>query len=62
MLERTGVFVEDGEPLDIFADGGCSVDRDARIVRIPGHLVEESIRSCPPKVLCGRDPANDLRA
>ena len=61
VLERTGVFVEDEEPLDIFADGGCAVDRAARIVRIPGHLVEESIRSCPPKVyLCGRDPANDL--
>ena len=61
MLERTGVFVEDDEPLDIYADGGCLVDRETHMVRIPPHLVEEAIRSCPPKVyLCGRDPANDL--
>ncbi len=28
VLERTGVFVEDDEPLDIFSDGGCLVDRE----------------------------------
>ena len=28
VLERTGVFVEDDEPLDIFSDGGCRVDRE----------------------------------
>jgi len=61
VLERTGIEVEDDEPLDILADGGCTVDRDTHFVRIPPHIVEDAIRSCPSKVyLCGRDPKNDL--
>ena len=47
VLERTGVWVELDEALDIFADGGCLVDRDTRIVRIPPHVVEDAIRSAP---------------
>jgi len=47
VLEQTGVFVEDDEALDIFADGGARVDREARMVRIPGELVEAAIAACP---------------
>ena len=61
VLERTGVWVELDEALDIYSDGGCAVDRDAHIVRIPPHVVEDAIASAPPKVvLCGRDPRNDI--
>jgi trimethylamine--corrinoid protein Co-methyltransferase len=61
VLERTGIWVELEEALDIFRDGGCAVDRDTRIVRIPPHVVEEAIASAPPTVvLCGRDPRNDI--
>ena len=61
VLERTGVWVEIDEALDIFSDGGCVVDRDTRIVRIPPHIVEDAIRSAPASiVLCGRDPKNDI--
>ncbi len=61
VLERTGIFVEDDEALDIFKDGGCRVDRDKRLVRIPPHVVEDAIRSAPSTfVLCGRDPKNDF--
>jgi trimethylamine---corrinoid protein Co-methyltransferase len=61
LLERTGVFVEDDEALDIFADGGCRVDRETRMVRIPPHVVEEAIRSSPAKIVLGaRDPQNAL--
>ena len=61
VLQRTGVFVEDDEAIDIFADAGCAVDRDTRVVRIPPHVVEDAIRSAPSRlVLCGRDPANDF--
>jgi trimethylamine--corrinoid protein Co-methyltransferase len=61
VLEHTGVFVEDDEPLDIYSDGGCTVDRENHIVRIPPHVVEEAIRSAPASVrLCGRDPKNDI--
>jgi trimethylamine--corrinoid protein Co-methyltransferase len=47
VLEETGVFVEDDEALDIFADGGARVDREARLVRLPGEVVEEAIAACP---------------
>ena len=61
VLERTGVFVEADEALDIFADGGCVVDRETHVVRIPPHVVEDAIRSAPSKfVLCGREPKNDI--
>jgi trimethylamine--corrinoid protein Co-methyltransferase len=48
VLEQTGVFVEDDEALDIFADGGASVDRETRMVRLPGEVVEAAIAACPP--------------
>jgi trimethylamine--corrinoid protein Co-methyltransferase len=61
VLERTGVFVEAEEALDIFADGGCYVDREARKVRIPPHVVEEAIAAAPPRItLCGRDGRHDV--
>jgi len=61
VLEHTGVFVEDDEPLDIFSDGGCNVDRENHVVRIAPHIVEEAIRCAPTSVrLCGRDAKNDI--
>jgi len=61
ILERTGLFVEDDEALDLFADGGCAVDRERRVARIPPHIVEDAIRSAPAEVFqCGRDPRHDF--
>lgn len=61
VLERTGVWVELDEALDIYGDGGCVVDRETHVVRIPPHVVEDAIASAPPSVvLCGRDPKNDI--
>ncbi len=61
VLERTGVFVESDEALDVFADGGCRVDRQTKVVKIPPHIVEDAIRSAPSSVrLCGRVPENDI--
>ena len=61
VLERTGVFVEDEEALTIFAEAGADVDRERRVVRLPAHLVEEAVRTAPPKVvLCGRTPDRDV--
>ena len=48
VLEETGVFVEDDEALDIFADGGARIDRETNIVRLPGEVVEAAIAACPP--------------
>jgi trimethylamine--corrinoid protein Co-methyltransferase len=61
VLERTGVWVEGDEALDIFADGGCRVDRENRVVKIPPHVVEDTIRDAPASVrLCGRVQENDV--
>ena len=61
VLSRTGVFVEDDEPLDIFADGGCRVDRDTRMVRVPPHVVADALAACPPTIAyCGRTPDRDF--
>ena len=52
VLERTGIFVEDDEALDIFKDGGCRVDR------------EHARRAHPAARRGGRDPlrAEPVRA
>ncbi len=47
VLERTGVWVEADDALDVFSDGGCVVDRETRMVRIPPYLVEDA--SAPPR-------------
>jgi trimethylamine---corrinoid protein Co-methyltransferase len=61
VLERTGIWVELDEALDIFSDGGCVVDRESHIVKIPPHVVEDAVASSPESiVLCGRDPKNDI--
>ena len=61
ILEQTGVFVEDNEALDIFDGGGAIVDPQKKIVKIPPYLVEDAIRSAPPKLfLAGRNPKNDI--
>ena len=61
VLERTGVFVEDDEALDIFNDGRCIVDRENATCASRGSIVEEAIRSAPPKAIyAGRDPKNDF--
>ena len=61
VLERTGVFVEDNEPLDIFSDGGCRIDRDTRMVHIPPHVVAESLAACPTTITyCGRNRDRDF--
>ncbi len=61
VLSQTGVFVEDEAALEVFAEGGCVVDRERRNVRIPGHVVEEAIASAPSTVrLAGRVPERDF--
>jgi len=59
VLNDTGILVMDQEARDIMAGVGCVVEKD--IVRIPPYIVEETIRSCPSKVLlAGRNPKYDM--
>jgi len=61
VLQKTGVFVEEQEALDIFDGGGAFIDRKNRIVKIPPYLVEDAVRSAPSKLnLAGRNPKNDI--
>ncbi|UQZ89147.1 hypothetical protein C4J81_08020 [Deltaproteobacteria bacterium Smac51] len=61
VLWHTGIFVQDHEALDIFAEAGAKVDRKTSVVRIPPHQVEGAISSAPEKVvLRGREAKNDL--
>jgi trimethylamine--corrinoid protein Co-methyltransferase len=61
VLEKTGLFVEDEEALNIFGDHGATIDRERKIAKLPPYLVEDSIRSAPPQfILCGRNPEDDV--
>lgn len=62
VLERTGLFVESEEALDLYSDGGCLVDRGERLVRIPPHVVEDALGAAPERILLyGRgDSAHDI--
>ena len=61
LLQKTGIFVENGEALEMFENAGAQVDRQTQMVKIPPHLVDECIRSAPSRVtLYGRNPKHDL--
>ena len=49
VLEITGVKVLNNAAVELLKDAGCRTD-DQRIVKIPGHLVEDSIKSAPSRV------------
>jgi trimethylamine--corrinoid protein Co-methyltransferase len=60
-LQKTGVFVEDEEALDVFAGSGAVIDPKTKVVKIPPHAVEDAIRSAPATfVACGRVPERDI--
>ena len=61
VLQKTGVFVEDDEALEIFDGGGAVVNRKRKMVKIPPYLVEDAVRCAPSKLyLAGRNPKNDI--
>ncbi len=61
VLENTGLYVGDDKAIDILEKGGARVDRKTRIVKLPPYLVEDCIRSAPPRITqYGRDPKYDV--
>ena len=61
ILERTGVQVDAPAALDIFAEAGATVDRDARRVRLDPDLVRRGLATAPRTfTMAARDPALDL--
>lgn len=58
VLMEVGIKVESQEARDLFAEGGCVIEGE--IVKIPAHVVEESVQSAPSVILlAGRNPKND---
>jgi len=61
ILERTGILVESDEACDIYRDGGCKVDPDTHIVRIPPHVFSDAVRHVRSSFrLGGLDPDKDV--
>ncbi len=47
--------------LDIWEANGATVDREKKIVRVKGDVIEEALKKCPPAyALAARDPEQDL--
>ena len=62
ILEEIGVMIPSEKALKIFADAKADVDFDKKIVRIPSHLVTDSLNKAPRRyTLCGRRPELDAK-
>ncbi len=60
VLERVGVYFESDDAIKVLKDAGAQVE-DGNIVKFPGYMVEEAIRTAPKNlVLAGRNPENDM--
>ena len=61
VLETVGLRTTSKQILDVFAEGGAHVDPKDRRIKIPQHLVKDSLRNVPKQiVLCGRNPKYDI--
>jgi len=61
VIESVGVRFPSRKALDIWEAHGATVDREAMIVKVPGHVIEEALKQAPPVyTLAARDPAQDL--
>lgn len=61
VIESVGVRFPSQRALDIWEAHGASVDRQTKVVKAKGHLIEEALKACPPAYdLAARDPRQDL--
>src|SRR5574342_412484 len=61
IIEHVGVRFPSKRALDIWEANGAAVDREKKIVRVKGDLIEEALKKCPPTYsLAARDPNQDL--
>ncbi len=61
VLEKTGLFFDDNEALEVLDGGGAVIDKKNKIAKFPPYVVEDAIRSAPAKLLlAGRNPENDF--
>lgn len=61
IIEKVGVKFPSQRALDIWAANGADVDRDRKIVKVKGEIIEAALKKCPPVYpLAARDPNQDL--
>src|SRR5512138_3276662 len=61
IIEHVGVRFPSQRALEIWEANGAQVDREKKIVRVKGEVIEEALKKCPPAYpLAGRDPGQDL--
>jgi len=61
VLQKTGVFVENEQALEIFHGGGALIDGEKKVAKLPPYLVEDCLRSAPASfVMAGRRPEDDF--
>ncbi len=62
IIEHVGVRFPSQRALEIWEANGATVDREKKIVRAKGDLIEHALSKCPPAYrLAARDPQQDLR-
>src|SRR4030066_946072 len=61
IIESAGIRFPSKRALDIWEAHGAQVDRNASIVKVPGHIIEDALKQAPPKYdLAARYPGQDL--
>ena len=61
VIENVGVKFPSLRALDIWEAHGARVDRQSFMVKAPGQLIEDALKSAPPVYdLAARDPVQDL--
>lgn len=56
-----GIKIFSKEAQDIYESAGCVVEKNTNMVKIPVHIIEDAIRSCPGTLrLYGRDQENNI--
>ncbi|HET9911367.1 MAG TPA: trimethylamine methyltransferase family protein [Anaerolineales bacterium] len=62
IIEHVGVRFPSQRALEIWEANGATVDREKKIVRAKGDLIEHALSKCPPAYsLAARNPQQDLR-
>ncbi|MEM2990811.1 MAG: trimethylamine methyltransferase family protein [Halobacteria archaeon] len=62
VLENTGILIHEPEARKLLKEAGAYVDEKRKLVKIPSHLIEESIRKTPKGfTLYARNPRYNVR-
>lgn len=61
VIENVGVRFPSQKAKELWQDFGAIVDKQTSVVKIPGHIIESSLKHAPPiYTLAARDPSQDL--